>query len=157
MSDFHKATKREYPDRPIVGVGAVIVQNGRAVLVKRTGEPLAGEWSVPGGVLEIGESLRQGIEREALEETGLVVVAGPVLDVFDSISADPDGRTRYHYCLIDFLCRAVSGELRAGSDAAAVRWISRDELETFPMREPVRGVIRKAFELDETRESEKRF
>jgi 8-oxo-dGTP diphosphatase len=140
--------KREYPDRPIVGVGAVIMQNGRAVLVKRTGEPLAGEWSVPGGVLEIGESLRQGTEREALEETGLMVVAGRVLDVFDSISADPDGRIRHHYCLVDFLCRLVSGELRAGSDAAAVRWISRNELDTFPMPEPVRGVIRKAFELE---------
>ena len=94
--------KRDYPDRPLVGVGAVIVQDGRAVIVERSTEPLKGQWSIPGGALELGETLRQCAAREALEETGLQVEAVDVLDVFDSIYRDPDGRTRYHYVLIDF-------------------------------------------------------
>src|SRR5438270_12938273 len=113
--------KRDYPDRPIVGVGAVIVRDGRAVLVRRGGEPLAGEWSIPGGVLELGETLRAGAEREALEETGLVVEAGEVLDVFDNITRDAAGREQYHFVLIDFLCCVKSGELRAGGDALDAR------------------------------------
>src|SRR5438270_11061929 len=116
--------KRDYPDRPIVGVGAVIVRDGRAVLVRRGGEPLAGEWSIPGGILELGETLRAGAAREALEETGLVVEPGEVLEVFDRIVRDPEQRVQFHYVLVDFLCRRVSGELRAGGDASAARWIT---------------------------------
>src|SRR5438067_7875917 len=107
--------KRDYPDRPIVGVGSVIIRDGHAILVRRAGEPLAGEWSVPGGVVELGETLRAAAQREALEETGLRVVAGEVLDVFDSIFPADDGRTRYHFVLIDFLCRLEGGELRPAS------------------------------------------
>ena len=102
--------KRDYPERPIIGVGAVIVSGDRALLVRRATEPLKGEWSVPGGVLELGEKLRDGAVREALEETGLQVEVGEVLDVFDSIFTDADGRTQYHYVLIDFLCRPLAGE-----------------------------------------------
>ncbi|HEV8524831.1 MAG TPA: NUDIX hydrolase [Terriglobales bacterium] len=138
--------KRDYPDRPIVGVGAVIVQNGRALVVRRSTEPLMGEWSIPGGVLELGETLRQGAEREALEETGLTVEVGEVLEVFDRIVPDAEGKTRFHYVLIDFLCRPVAGELRPGGDAAEVRWISREELKTFAIAEPAAAVIRKALE-----------
>src|SRR5947207_15927452 len=116
--------KRDYPDRPLVGVGAVIVRDGRVVIVQRSTEPLKGQWSIPGGALEIGETLRQCAAREALEETGLRVEAGEVLDVFDSIVHDAQGRTQYHYVLIDFLCRVVGGELKVGSDAAEARWIT---------------------------------
>src|ERR1051326_4452618 len=126
--------KRDYPDRPIVGVGAVIVRDGRGVLVGRGGEPLAGEWSVPGGVLELGETLRQGAEREALEETGLKVRAGEVLEVFDSIVPDASGRTQYHYVLVDFLCDYISGELSAGGDAADARWITLADLSQLALR-----------------------
>src|SRR5437016_3127334 len=112
------ARQRAYPDRPIVGVGAVIVADGRVVVVRRAVAPLAGEWSVPGGMLELGETLRHGTAREALEETGLVVEPGEVLDVFDSIFPDANGRAEYHYVLIDFLCRVTSGDLRAGSDVS---------------------------------------
>ena len=136
--------KREYPDRPIVGVGAVIVDNGRAVVVRRGTEPLRGEWSIPGGVLELGETLRTGTEREALEETGLVVRAGEVLGVFDRVVPSEDGRTRFHYVLIDFRCEVISGELRAGEDAAEARWVSAEDLADLPIGEPAAGLIRKA-------------
>src|SRR5271157_4239862 len=99
--------KRFYPEQPIIGVGAVIVQQGRALLVRRDTEPLKGEWSIPGGALELGEKLRDGVRREALEETGLRVEPGEVLEVFDSIFQDDDGRTQYHYVLIDYLCTLV--------------------------------------------------
>ena len=95
--------KREYPDRPIVGVGGVVVRNGRVVLVRRANPPRMGEWSIPGGMLELGETLRAGVEREIEEETGLKVKSETVLDVFDSIVTDADGKTQYHYVLIDYL------------------------------------------------------
>src|SRR5215469_17030914 len=120
--------KRDYPEHPIIGVGAVIVPNGRVLLVRRDTEPLRGEWSVPGGLLELGEKLRDGVSREVLEETGLVVEAGEVLDVFDSIFADDQGQTQYHYVLIDYLCRVISGEARAGSDVCEVQWAREEEL-----------------------------
>ncbi len=138
--------KREYPDRPIVGVGAVIVDRGRAVLVRRGTEPLRGEWSIPGGVLEIGGTLRAGAERETLEETGLTVKAGDVLGVFDRVVAGDAGRTRFHYVLIDFLCERISGELHAGGDAAEARWVTLEELATVEIAEPAAGLIRKALE-----------
>jgi 8-oxo-dGTP diphosphatase len=135
--------KRDYPDQPIVGVGAVIIKDGRAIVIRRMASPMAGEWSIPGGALEIGETLRQGTEREALEETGLVVTAGGVLDVFDAIYNDPDGSIQYHFVLVDSLCKPVSGELRAGGDAAEVRWITESDLDALPVADSIAGVIRK--------------
>ncbi len=98
---------REYPDRPFIGVGAVIIDNARVLLVKRGHEPLTGEWSIPGGVLELGETVRQGVAREVLEETGLIVEPLELLGVFDRVVRDLDERTLYHYVLIDFLCQRV--------------------------------------------------
>src|SRR5438270_8837992 len=139
--------KRDYPDRPIVGVGAVIVRDGRAVLVRRGGEPLAGEWSIPGGVLELGETLRAAAEREALEETGLVVEAGEVLEVLDRIIPGKDGRTQYHYVLIDFLCHRQGGELRAGADATEVAWATPEELARYDLEPVAIQIITKALKL----------
>lgn len=136
--------RRDYPDRPLVGVGAVIVDAGRAVIVERGSEPRKGEWSIPGGALELGETLRQCAAREALEETGLTVEAGEVLKVFDSIYRSPDHRILYHYVLIDILCRVTGGELRAGTDAVQARWITASELDDFPLTETARAVLRKA-------------
>jgi 8-oxo-dGTP diphosphatase len=138
--------KRDYPDRPIVGVGAVIIRDQRAVIVRRGGEPLAGEWSVPGGVVELGETLRQAAEREALEETGLKVRAGQVLEVFDSIVPDASGRTQYHYVLVDFLCERLDGELHAGSDAADARWVTLADIPQLSLRPSIEAVLRKGFE-----------
>jgi 8-oxo-dGTP diphosphatase len=136
--------KRDYPERPLVGVGAVIVEKGRVVVVRRATEPLKGEWSIPGGMLELGETVRACAAREAREETGLVVEPGEVLGVFDRILPDAEGKIRYHYVLIDLLCRRVSGELRAGGDAAEVRWLTAGELKTFPVAEPAAAVLREA-------------
>ena len=135
--------KRDYPEQPIIGVGAVIVEGGRALLVRRATEPLKGEWSVPGGMLELGEKLRDGVRREALEETGVGVEVGEVLDVFDSIFTDVQGRTQYHYVLIDYLCRPISGEARAGSDVSDVRWVSVEALPAMSLRESIEQVVRK--------------
>ena len=142
--------KRDYPDRPILGVGAVIVSGDRALLVRRATEPLKGEWSVPGGVLELGEKLRDGAAREALEETGLQVEVGEVLDVFDSIFTDANGLTQYHYVLIDFLCRLRAGEAVAGSDVSEVLWVRESDLEGLGLRDSIAQVVRKG--LAATRE-----
>jgi 8-oxo-dGTP diphosphatase len=137
--------KRDYPDRPIVGVGAVIVDKGRVLLIKRGSPPLLGEWSLPGGVVELGETLRAAAEREALEETGLVVKAGTVIEVLDRIVPGKEGAPQYHYVLIDFLCTVHGGELRAGGDAADARWASENELADYKLEQPAVEVIRKAF------------
>jgi ADP-ribose pyrophosphatase YjhB (NUDIX family) len=137
--------KRDYPERPIIGIGAVIVHRNRMLLVRRATEPLKGEWSVPGGMLELGEKLRDGVRREVLEETGLKVEPGDVLDVFDSIFRDEKGRTQYHYVLIDYLCRLVSGEAQAGSDVSEVRWVQEDELAAMELRDSIEQVMRKGF------------
>ena len=138
--------KREYPDRPLIGVGAIIIDRGRALVVRRATEPLKGEWSIPGGLLELGETLRTGVVREAKEETGLDVVPIEVLEVYDRIVSDAEGRTQYHYVLIDYLCELAGGELKAASDASEVRWITREELESFPIADSAEEVIRKGFE-----------
>jgi ADP-ribose pyrophosphatase YjhB (NUDIX family) len=135
--------KRDYPEQPIIGVGAVIVEGGRTLLVRRATEPLKGEWSVPGGMLELGEKLRDGVRREALEETGVEVEPGEVLDVFDSIFTDVEGRTQYHYVLIDYLCRPIAGQARAGSDVSDVQWVSGEALPTMGLRESIEQVVRK--------------
>jgi 8-oxo-dGTP diphosphatase len=135
--------RREYPRQALVGVGALIVRDGRVVLIKRGKAPLLGEWSIPGGLLELGETTRQGAEREALEETGLVVRATELLGVFDRIV--PEGeRTLYHYVLIDFLCEVVSGELRASGDAADARWFTREEIDGLSLPEDTAAVIEMA-------------
>jgi 8-oxo-dGTP diphosphatase len=136
---------REYPDRPIVGVGAVIVRGDQVVLVRRGNEPNRGAWSLPGGMVELGEKLRQAAEREAREETGLEVEAGEVLEVFDSIMPDASGKTQYHYVLVDFLCRVKAGELRAAGDASDARWVKGSDLPGFKISETVAQAIRKAF------------
>ncbi len=135
--------KRAYPDHPIIGVGAVIVDGDSVLLVRRDTEPLKGEWSVPGGMLELGEKLRDGIRREVREETGLVVEPGEVLDVFDSIFADKDGRTEYHYVLIDYLCQPISGDAMAGTDVSEVKWVSQEELPGMGLRSSTEEVVRK--------------
>lgn len=138
--------QREYPQQPLVGVGAIIIEDHRVLLIKRGKAPLLGEWSIPGGMLELGETLRQGAEREALEETGLVVRATDLLGVFDRIVPDDNERTLYHYVLIDFLCRKISGNLRAAGDAAEACWYTQVEVEALALPEDTKKIIQMGFD-----------
>jgi len=125
-----KTRTREFPEAPIVGVGAVIIEQNRVLLVQRGREPLKGKWSLPGGMLELGESLAEGVVREVREETGLIVEVLELVELLDRVHREsiPDGeRVRYHYVIADYLCRVVGGTLQASSDADAVRWIERAE------------------------------
>ena len=103
---------REYPDRPFVGVGGIVIRGQQVLLVRRGNPPRQGEWSIPGGMLELGEKLRDGVAREIEEETGIAVTPLEVLDVFDSITRDAEGKIQYHYALVDFLCSVVGGALK---------------------------------------------
>ncbi|MGC2450414.1 MAG: NUDIX hydrolase [Candidatus Sulfotelmatobacter sp.] len=138
--------QREFPEVPLVGVGSIIIENDRVVLVKRAHPPIQGEWSIPGGVLEVGELVREAAIREAREETGLIVEPGELLGVFDRILRDAEKRVQYHYVLIDFLCRRVAGDLLAASDAAEVRWFLLEELPALNLAEDTLEVIQKGFE-----------
>jgi 8-oxo-dGTP diphosphatase len=128
--------EREYPRAPIVGVGAVVVDAGRVLLVQRGREPLKGKWSLPGGMLEVGESLHQGVVREVEEETGLKVEPIELVELLDRIVRDETAageRIRFHYVIADYLCRVVGGALKAASDAEAVRWVERAEWNSHSM------------------------
>jgi ADP-ribose pyrophosphatase YjhB (NUDIX family) len=125
-SNMVSRIEREYPQTPLVGVGAVVVQDARVLLVRRGAEPLKGHWTLPGGMLEVGEALAAGTVREVREETGLHVEPIELIELLDRIHRE-GGRVRYHYVIADYLCRVTGGELRAASDADAVRWVERSE------------------------------
>jgi 8-oxo-dGTP diphosphatase len=143
-------TERLYPDRPIVAVGAVgavVVDGGRVLLVKRGQQPLKGEWSLPGGGVEVGETLVAAIQREVFEETGLMVSVGPIVEVLDRIHVSDTGRVEYHYVLIDYLCSVIGGRLHPQSDAADARWAARDDLPAFSLNPVTTAVVVKALDL----------
>ena len=131
---------KPFPDAPVVAVGAVILDRDRVLLVKRGQEPLKGAWSLPGGVVELGETLHAALAREVREETGLDISVGPVVEVLDRVHPAADGRFEFHYVIIDYLCRARSSALAHGSDADAAEWLPIAGLET-------RGVTPKAIEV----------
>lgn len=137
---------RRYPERPIVGVGAIILRRDRVLLVERAGEPLKGYWSLPGGVLQAGESLHDGVQREVREETGLEVEPLGIFEVFERINRDERGRTEYHYVLVDYMCRVTGGELRPADDASRAEWVRRADLRKFQITEGTEDVLRRAFQ-----------
>jgi len=137
---------REYPDRPIVGVGGVVVEGQRVLLVRRGNEPLKGEWSIPGGAVELGETLEVACAREVHEETGLEIDVGPMIDVFDRIRLDSQGKTLFHYVLVDFVCRPIGGALACGSDAIDARWASLMDLAELGVQPATVSVIEKAID-----------
>jgi ADP-ribose pyrophosphatase YjhB (NUDIX family) len=141
--------RREYPEAPIIGVGAVVIDGTKVLLVRRGQEPLKGEWSLPGGALELGETLQQGVVREMLEETGLTVVPGDIVEILDRIVPDEaSGRVRYHYVLIDFVCHVTGGTLCSASDAEEVQWVEHGQLQSGYRLAPVTlAVIDKAFRV----------
>lgn len=159
---------REYPDRPVVGVGGVVIENGRALLVKRGSEPLRGEWSIPGGTLELGETLEEGVARELREETGLEVSVGELIKVFDRIFFDNGIRTepkeflgssaeglkpKFHYVILDYICERTGGTLQAGSDVTEVVFASEEELPKYRLRPLAEEVLRRAFAMERARRS----
>ena len=132
---------REYPEHPVVGVGAVIVRGDRALLIKRGHEPRKGEWSLPGGLLELGESLTDAVQREIREETGLDVALGPVIETFDRVHRDDQGRIRFHFVIIDYVAWSDVGEAVAGSDAEAVAWVQASDLDAYGVNPHAKAVI----------------
>ena len=148
---------REYPERPIVGVGGIaIAETGdRVLLVRRAHEPLAGEWSIPGGALEVGELLTECAARELLEETGIAVEVLEMVEVFDRVLRAPDGRVQYHFVLIDYLCRPrdAGAVPRPGSDSSEARWVARGDVPQYGLRPETLAVIEKAFRMHRAREA----
>jgi ADP-ribose pyrophosphatase YjhB (NUDIX family) len=148
---------REYPDKPVVGIGGVVIENDHALLIRRGTEPLMGQWSIPGGTLELGESLQAGVARELLEETGLQVRVLELIEVFDRIFPAEDSgsgsvsRPRYHYVIVDFLCERISGEPCAGSDVTDVAYVKEEDLSHYQLTETATRVLRAAFVMDRQR------
>ncbi len=148
MTSRERSTiSRQYPDRPILGVGAIILDGDSILLVERGREPLKGYWSLPGGMLETGETLHEGVKREILEETGLVIHPLQIAEVFERIMRDAEGRAEYHYVLIDYLCVVTGGELAAGDDVSRTEWVLRKDLPGVRLTEGTLPVIEKAFNL----------
>jgi ADP-ribose pyrophosphatase YjhB (NUDIX family) len=141
---------RIYPERPIVSVGAVVLEGNLVLLVKRANEPLRGDWSLPGGAVDVGESLGDAVRREVREETSLEIEVGPIVEVLDRIRREPDGRVRFHYVLVDFVCKPTGGTAHAASDAAEVVWADRATLGRYGIADLTVAVIDKAAALAAT-------
>ncbi|MER2598984.1 MAG: NUDIX hydrolase [Caldilineales bacterium] len=133
---------REYPDYPLPAVAAVILHHDSVLLVQRGREPARGLWGLPGGAVELGETVQTALRREVREECGLEIEIGPLLAVFEPMQQDADGRLRFHYVVLDYLASPRGGELRAGDDAAQVRWLPLTELDAWPVPEETKRVIR---------------
>ena len=151
-------SSREYPERPVVGVGGIIIDKGRTVLIRRGSEPLLGEWSIPGGTLEIGETLEEGVRRELLEETGIEVRVLELIEVFDRIysvneaaSSQNKKRPRFHYVIVDYLCESVGGEPRASSDVTDLVFAREEELPQYRLTQTATRILKKAFAMDRAR------
>jgi mutator protein MutT len=138
---------REFPAQPVVGVGAVVVRDGKVLLIRRGHEPRKGEWSLPGGIVELGESLVDALRREVREETGLEIAIGPHVETFDRVHRDAEGRVRFHFVIVDYLCVPGAGEPVAGTDADAVAWASADDLDRYQVNAHATAVILKALAL----------
>src|SRR6267154_6149794 len=145
---------REYPERPIVGVGGVLIENGKALLIRRGSEPLLGQWSIPGGTLELGETLLEGVAREMLEETAVTVRILDLIEVFERINPylspdlrGKDVRPRFHFVVVDYLCERISGEAKAGGDATDLAYVAEEELANYQLTETATRILDKAFAM----------
>jgi ADP-ribose pyrophosphatase YjhB (NUDIX family) len=135
---------REYPTHPIVGVGMIVQKDNRIVLVKREREPGKGKWSIPGGMLELGERISEGVKREILEETGLIVEIDRLIDVEENIGRDATGKIRFHYVLIDFLGHVVNGNLTPDTDVKEAIWVDLSQVDTFRITNTLKRLLLKA-------------
>ena len=126
-------SKREYPDRPVVGIGAVVIRDGKVLLIRRGVAQGRGLWAVPGGSLELGETLQQGAEREILEETGITIRAREPIYAFDFFERDPDGRIRFHFVIVDLAADYIRGDVKGADDALEARWLAPGDLDHLPV------------------------
>lgn len=140
-----EADSRRYPRYPLIGVGALILERDRIVMAQRGKPPLMGQWSLPGGLVETGESLAEAVRREVREETGLEIEPLGVLEIFERIMRNAEGAAEYHYVLIDYICRMAGGALAAGDDVCSVAWVRRRDLESLDITEGTLAVIEKGF------------
>ncbi len=137
--------RREYPERPLVGVGVVVIRNGRILLVRRAFDPGSGRWSIPGGLVETGETLAAAGARECEEETGLKVQVLELINAFDMIEEDDDGKIRYHYVLVDFLASHVGGEERPNQEVSELRWVTYEEGKQLDLTKTARRALAELF------------
>jgi 8-oxo-dGTP diphosphatase len=138
---------REYPDNPQVAVGAIVIRDNGVLLVKRSLPPGKGLWAIPGGRVELGETLQEAAEREVREETGVTVQAVNPVYTFDLIERDDAGRIRFHYVIVDFIADYVTGEPNHGDDAGEARWVTREELHDLPASQTTKKLLRKVANL----------
>ena len=139
--------KKEYPKHPMVGVGAIIVRNGKILIVKRKSEPGKGRWSVPGGLVELGETVGQTVVREVKEECNLNVEVDRLIDVVDSLTKDEEGNVKYHFVILDFFVKLKGGELKAGDDAEEARWVPLEEVEKYNLTKTFREFLKRNMEI----------
>lgn len=137
-------SRREYPERPVVGIGAVVVHEGKVLLVKRGAEPSRGLWAVPGGSLELGETLQHGAEREILEETGVTIRAREPIYAFDFFERDGDGRIRFHFVIVDLAADYIQGNVKGADDALEARWLAPEDLAGLPVSKNTLKLLRAA-------------
>lgn len=136
--------KRDYPDRPLLGVGAIIIRNHDVLVVRRSNPPLKGQWSIPGGLVDTGETTKEAVVREIREETGLTIEPVKLIEVFERILRDEDSRVQYHFVVIDYLCRILAGEPRPGTDVTELRWSRFEDLHSLGITSETTNVIQKA-------------
>jgi ADP-ribose pyrophosphatase YjhB (NUDIX family) len=149
-----KSKSREYPTQPVVGVGGVVISGDEALLIRRGSEPLKGQWSIPGGTLELGETLHEGVARELCEETGIRVNVLELIEVFERVFPGADGdsqKPRYHFVIVDYLCEAAGGELHAGSDVTDARFVREEDVDLYGIAENALRILRKGFAMARAR------
>lgn len=138
---------RQYPERPVIAVGGVVISEGRALLIRRGQAPLEGRWSIPGGILELGETIADGIARELFEETGVRAGALDLIEVYEKVLRDAGDRAQYHFVILDYLCELEEGTPHPGSDVTEVAWVREEELKQFQLTGAATRVVRKAFAM----------
>jgi 8-oxo-dGTP diphosphatase len=139
-------SRHEQPTRPVLGAAALVIHDGRVLLIRRGQAPDAGEWSVPGGGVELGEAIEDALRREVREETGLEIAVGDFLEIYERVERDADGAVRFHFVVLDYRCRLIGGALRAGDDAADAAWVDPADLDRYAVADSIRRVIARALQ-----------
>jgi 8-oxo-dGTP diphosphatase len=139
-------SRHEQPTRPVLGAAALVIHDGRVLLIRRGQAPDAGEWSIPGGGVELGEAIEDALRREVREETGLEIAVGDFLEIYQRVDRDADGAVRFHFVVLDYRCTVIGGALRAGDDAADAAWVDPADLDRYAVADSIRRVIARAWQ-----------